>query len=589
MKEFGTIRMLLPLLRNHSWELTAVVLLGIISFLAEGVGLSLFMPLLQSLDPNTGAAASLGFLSRIPASDRLAWIVGCILAMTVLKGLLTYTHSTVAARMNMRVTHGIRSRMFSKLIGLNQERLEQAGSGRLINLLSIDTWHASDAISLCIGLVVNLCSILVFSMLLVWLSWKLTIVVAAGVLAISLALQAISRSARGLGQQGVAANAVLSQHMLDGLEGVREIQMFNLRDHRQKLFDAISEQVGSIYRKLDVLHRGMAPVSEILYVGLLLTLLLIGVMGHMSIPSLMVYLLVLYRLQPQIRLLDSSRLSLAALSGTVEEVTRFLLSRDEATPAPGTREIPVTASTGDLEFDAVSFWYEQEREFSIAGLSLRIPLGRTTAIVGASGSGKTTLVSLLCRFYEPRSGEIRVNGQSIHDFDLDQWRREIAWVSQDAYLFSGSVAENIRYGRLDATDEEIRLAAEQADASGFIGRLPDGFETQVGNGGVSLSSGQVQRIALARALVRKARILILDEATNAIDSVSEDWIQHSLRTMAGGVTVIVISHRLSSVKHADHVIVLENGAVAQQGEPREVIAAGSHGYYSKLRTLQHVD
>jgi subfamily B ATP-binding cassette protein MsbA len=238
---------------------------------------------------------------------------------------------------------------------------------------------------------------------------------------------------------------------------------------------------------------------------------------------------------------------------------------------------------------AVSFWYEQEREFSIETLSLSIPMGRTTAIVGASGSGKTTLVSLLCRFYEPRSGEIRVNGQNILDFDIDQWRREIAWVSQDAYLFSGSVAENIRYGRLDATDEEIRLAAEQADASGFISRLPEGYETQVGNGGVSLSRGQVQRIALARALVRKARILILDEATNAIDSVSEDWIQHSLRTMAGDVTVIVISHRLSSVKHADHVVVLENGAVAQQGAPREVIAAGSHGYYSKLRTLQHVD
>ncbi len=593
MKELRTIRLLLPLLRNQSRGLAAVILLGIVSFLAEGIGLSLFVPLLQSLDPRTEAASGLSLLSFLPPDNRLAWIVGLILAMTVCKGMLTYGYSVLAAGMNARVTHGIRSRMFSKMIGMNQRSLDEAGSGRLINLLSIDTWHTSDAISLCIGLVINLCSILVFSALLFSLSWKLTLLVIAGVAAISLVLQGISRSARGLGQQGIEANATLSQHMLDGLEGVREIQMFNLNAHRQMLFDAASDRVRSIYRRLDLLHRGIAPVSEILYVGLLLTLLLIGVMGHGSMPSLMVFLLVLYRLQPQIRLLDSSRLSLEALTGSVEDVTRFMNDPVAEMPetylvAPRRGETGVAASGAAIEFDSVSFWYDADREFALENVSFRIPLGSTTAIVGASGSGKTTLVSLLCRFYHPGSGDIRVDGRSISALRLEDWRREIAWVSQDAYLFSGSILENIRYGRLDASNDEVMRAARQADASGFIDQLPDGFQTLVGNGGTQLSSGQVQRIALARALVRKSRILILDEATNAIDSLSEDWIQDSLRQMAGETTVIVISHRLSSVKHADHVIVIANGYVAQQGSPRELLAAG-HGYFSKLRTLQHVD
>jgi len=591
LKEAKTIRLLWPLVRTSAWGLPATILLGIVSSLAESAGLSLFVPLFQSLDRKQYESSDANYverffhfvLGRLPQGDPLPYIVGLVLAMTICKGMLTYGHSVLAARINARVTHTLRSRILSKLMSISQRTLDRTGSGRLINLLATDTWHTSDAISLFIGLVINLCSVLVFSALLVALSWKLTVLVALGVAVVSLLLRYVTAGARRLGKEGVEANAVQSQHMIEALDGLREIQMFSLKAHREKVFAAASERVRSIYFRLDLLHRAVSPLSEILYVGLLLGLLLIGVGSH-SISNIMVFLLVLYRLQPQIRQLDSARLSLVALTSAVEEVMTFLESRDDQPTRPGLASCEFRRA---VEFDSVSFSYDAEREFAVQAVSLRIPFGKTTAIVGRSGSGKTTLISLLCRFYEPTFGEIRVDGRLLSDIDADGWRSRIGWVSQDAYLFGGSIRENIRYGKLDATDEEILAAAIAADADGFIRDLPEGYDTTLGNAGPQLSSGQVQRIALARAFVRKPAILILDEATNALDGLSEDSIRTRLRRMAADQTVIIISHRLSSVRHADQVIVLADGRVSEEGSPPELLAR--HGFLSRLREVQHVE
>lgn len=593
MKETRTIRLLLPLLRTPVWVLPATIVLGIVSSLAESISLSLFVPLLQSLDRSPYYSGGGNYLerffqfvlARLPAGNPLPYIVGLILAITICKGGLTFGHSVLAAGINARVTHTLRSQIFSKLMGISQQRLDETGSGRLINLLATDTWHTSDAISLFIGLIVNLCSILVFSALLVALSWKLTLIVVLGVAAVSLSLRAITLGARRLGQEGVEANAVQSQQMVEALDGLREIQLFSLRAHREKLFVTLSERIQSIYFRLDLLHRLVGPLSEILYVGLLLGLLLVSV-GRQPASGVLVFLLVLYRLQPQIRQLDSARLSLVSLTTAVEEITTFLQA-DSGQPKQVRPTNSVQAPRRAIDFDGVSVLYAPGRQFALQNVTFRIPFGATTAIVGRSGSGKTTLVSLLCRFYEPTCGEIRVDGHPLTEFDSDDWRRQIGWVSQDAYLFSGSIRENIRYGCLNATDPEILGAAVEADADGFIRDLPEGYETEIGPGGQQLSSGQVQRIALARAFVRKPAIILLDEAMNALDGLSEDLIRTTLRGMAGERTVIIISHRLSSVRQAEHVIVLADGRISEQGSPRDLLSR--NGYLSKLREVQHVE
>ena len=591
MKDFRTVRLLLPLLRPYAWGLPAVILLGILSTLAESIGLSLFVPLLQSLGqrhyeidaPDRLESFFHMVLARVPEGDRLPYIATLILSLTIGKALLTFVHSVMVASINARITHLLRSRIFAKALRITQEELDQTGCGRLINLLATDTWYVGDAMSTFIGLVINLCSIFVFTALLVALSWRLTVVVAGGVTLVSVFLQAVTKGAHRLGQQGVAENAVLSNRMLDALEGIREIQMFSLAKYLARRFEAVSERVRSVYLRLDLLHRSIAPLSEVAYIGLLIALLLIGVRGGNSAPTLIVFLLVLYRLQPQIRQLDSARLSLVALTTPVEEVVSFLDSRTEplGSQIEGTK-IPFQ---GEIEFQGVGFGYGAD--LVLHDLNIHIPCGHTTAIAGPSGSGKTTLVSLLCRFYNPSAGKIRVDVQPLFDVDVDGWRRVIAWVSQEAYMFGATIAENIRYGRLEASRDEVVAAATQADADQFIRQLPDGYDTAIGNGGTRLSSGQMQRIALARAFVRKPRILILDEATNALDSISEETIRAALRGTTGTRTVIIISHRLSTVRHADHVVVLSNGRVTDQGTPSELLSR--RGLLRTFQELQHVE
>jgi ABC-type multidrug transport system fused ATPase/permease subunit len=373
--------------------------------------------------------------------------------------------------------------------------------------------------------------------------------------------------------------------MIETLDGLREIQLFSLKAYREKLFVTLSEKVRSIYFRLDLLHRAVAPLSELLYVAMLLGLLLIGV-GQQPVSRILVFLLVLYRLQPQIRQMDSARLSLVSLTSAVEEVVTFLAADPDPSQRPQMKLGPCEFRRA-IDFDGVSVSYTAERKFALQNVSFRIPFGKTTAVVGRSGSGKTTLISLLCRFYEPACGEIRIDGRPLGSVELDDWRGRIGWVSQDAYLFNESVLENIRYGRQDASINEILNAAVQADADHFIRDLPDGYETKIGNGGHQLSSGQVQRIALARAFVRKPAILLLDEAMNAVDGLSEDLIRASIQRMAADQTVILISHRFSSVRHADHVIVLADGHVAEQGTQSDLLSR--RGLFSRLREVQHVD
>jgi ABC-type multidrug transport system fused ATPase/permease subunit len=592
LKELRTIRLLLPLLRNYRWALPTMIVLGTLSSLADGIGISLFVPLLEGLDPKNNAGGGAGWvqnviaaaLAHLPAGNRLFMIVGAIFVMTICKAVLTYSDSVVAAFVNSRITHSIRSQIFSRVMVLSQTELEQMESGRLLNLLGVDTWRTSDALGLLVSLSVNLCSIGVFSMLLLAISWQLTLVVIVGVALISMLLQMISLGARTLGREGVEANATLSEQMLDGLHGIEVVQMFGLRDLRQRLFDSVSDRVRSIYFRLDLLHRAGPPVSEILYVGLLLAILLTGMGLRHSLPAVMIFLLLLYRLQPQIRQFDSARLTLNVLTSSVEDTTRFLKAPAQL---PGRHTITHLGKPApELRFEGVRFSYDSEAGFALNGASFRVPAGKTTAIVGPSGSGKTTIIGLLCGFREPFAGEILVNGRPLSSFNVEEWRSQIAWAGQDSYLFNATIRENIRYGNIDADESQLMAAAIQADADDFIRGLPEGYDTKVGNEGVPLSGGQTQRLALARALLRGSSVLILDEATSALDSISEESIQNHLLDTPGSRTLIVISHRLSSVKYADHIVVLSKGRVIEEGSPPELFSR--RGLLSRLQELQSV-
>lgn len=256
-------------------------------------------------------------------------------------------------------------------------------------------------------------------------------------------------------------------------------------------------------------------------------------------------------------------------------------TKPEITDAPDAIEVP--AVKGNIAYEDVSFCYETGREI-LHGINLNIRAGETVAFVGPSGAGKTTLCSLLPRFYEVSAGRITIDGIDIRDIKLSSLRKHIGIVQQDVFLFSGTIRENIAYGNLDATDEQIWEAARRASLEEIIRSLPDGMDTVIGERGVKLSGGQKQRLSIARMFLKNPPILILDEATSALDTETEAQIQQSLAELSVGRTTLVIAHRLTTIKNADRIIVVDKDGIAEEGKHQELIAAG--GIYSRLNEAQ---
>jgi subfamily B ATP-binding cassette protein MsbA len=325
------------------------------------------------------------------------------------------------------------------------------------------------------------------------------------------------------------------------------------------------------------------PIFEMASAVLLLTLFTAVLMsGRYPVPVLVAYSLLLYRLQPQLRNLINGWVSVQGKAGAIRDVLGFLERSDKPYLPHG--NIPFRGLQRDICLREVVYVYDPDAPPTLDHVSLTIRRGSFTGIVGLSGAGKSTVVELLCRNDDPTGGEILVDGVPLPELKLADWRGRIGVVSQDVFLFGASVRDNISFGRPDASHAEISEAARRAQAEDFILRLPQGFDTPLGDRGMRLSGGQRQRIALARAILRRPDILILDEATNALDVQSERLISDALAEFGAGRTIVAIAHRLSTVEDADHVVVLDSGRIAEEGTPAQLRTMG--GLFATLHHLQ---
>ena len=574
--------------------------IGILSSLSEGIGISLFIPFLQSLvdsnDSGIGENVLGGFLDRlfdiVPQSDhavpwlhdRLVVIPLLIFGSILLKNALIYSNLVLLAWLNSRISHRLRSQIFNQLLKVSYSFLETKDSGRLLNTLATETWRTSEALGILVNLIISVCTTLVYTALLLLISWQLTLLVSLIMLAISLVIRAVTHQSKALGKEAVRVNGDLGNRMYEGTIGMRTIRAFGREPYEQKQFERTSRQVRNIFMKLDLISSSVNPLYEVLSALLVLSVMVVALLqDRTALPTLLTFLLILYRLQPQIQQLDSCRIKLSVLTSSIDDVMLFLDEKDKSYIISGDRAFSGLQQT--ISFEAVSFRYNSNDPHALQDISLCIPQGKTTAIVGSSGAGKSTLINLLCRFYEVSEGEIYIDGCPLREFDLVSWRSRLAIVSQDVHVFSTTIGKNIAYGRFEASEAEIIEAAKLANAHEFIMKLPQGYDTKVGDRGIRLSGGQRQRIALARAIIRNPEVLILDEATNALDTISEHLIQEALNNLTQNCTTIAIAHRLSTIEQADQIIVLDKGRVIEQGNLQQLLQLD--GMFAQLYRLQY--
>lgn len=579
------------MLRLYPWAVPAVVGLGVLASLAEGVGIGLFIPLLQSLTPGSDSGQMGNALvewfshlfAQVPPGQRLYLIAGCIFGSVLLRAGLTYGNRVLLSWVDTRTGHWLRSRIFEQLMSVSPRYLERSKTGRWLNILSTESWRTNEALHILLDMIVSACTLLVYVALLLLISWQLTLVVAAAMLTIALLVRLLTHSVERYGTQVTRTNAVLAERMVEGCEGMQTIRAFGREADEQARFDRASDRVARAILNVQVFSGAVQPVYEVLAGALLVLILLFTLQNPANLSALLVFIFVLYRLQPKVMGLDDARVKLASLAAAVNDATS--LASPEGKPRLHSGDTPFDGLRRAIRLDDVTFHYDPADAPALRNVSLDIPVGETVAFVGPSGAGKSTLIKLILRFYDATSGAVRVDGTPLPELDLAAWRQRIALVSQDAYVFGSSVRANIAYGRPEATDAEIVAAAKRADAHAFIQNLPRGYDTCVGDRGTRLSGGQRQRLALARAIVRNPEILILDEATNALDSISENLIQEALETLRQDRTVLVIAHRLSTIAKADRIVVLEDGCVREQGTFEELIS--QDGLFAHMYALQH--
>jgi subfamily B ATP-binding cassette protein MsbA len=585
-------RLVLRFLRPYPWVLPLVALLGTVASLAEGVGIGLLIPflalLMQGATPEGGFVAELaGWYASLFGEDlRLIVVSVTIVLLVVGRCLLNFVYVGLLTWAGTRVTHNLRAKMFSHFLSVDYLSISRETQGRQINALHGSCYRVGQALMDCLLMVVNACTTLVFVTLLALISWQMMGLTLAAVLIAILATRAVVKRSSRTGERFEQGSALLNETAMQALNSMRMIRIFGQEAREYARFVRDSTQVRKAQFRLEAAWRAMQPLVDLLYVPLLLGILVIAWYAKVGLAVLLPFLFLVFRLQRYARDFDTYRLRVASYLPAVHEVTGLLAMGAVRQPSPGTR--PFTGLREAIVFDRVGFMYApgpgDRARPALADVSLEIRRGETLALVGGSGAGKSTLINLLCRIADPTSGEIRVDGVSLTEIDLESWRRRIGFAGQDAELRPGTIRDNIAYGEPDAPFHRIRAAAAQAHIDDFVEILPEGYDTPVGVRGTQLSGGERQRIALARALLRNPEILILDEATNAVDNIAEAAIRQTLETLSGRVTTIIIAHRLSSTRQADRIVVMHDGRIVEVGRRAELLER--RGAFSQLLKVE---
>ncbi|MEI1373618.1 ATP-binding cassette domain-containing protein [Nostoc sp. UHCC 0926] len=574
------------------------ILLGFSGALFNGISTALIVPVvLKIVGQEVDLSSAPPILKRLispfdhtPEPYRIAVMAGAIIFTIILKNLATYASSLASSSLTRKLTSDMRETGLKLLLEIDIDYYAKTKVGDLINCLGGEIGRAASAIGSIVKIVILVITILVFIGLLLSISWQLTIAATFLLSLVTLINQyAISRS-KNFGKQLSQMSRAYSISVLETLNGIRLVKATgNEEKEYQRIQKLIRDRETADFES-QVNSEAITPMGEVMGITALLLIVLLSKTFFANQVSslstvLLTYLLVLLRVLPLISQLNTIRSNFASTAASVDITNEFLSLHDK--PFMGKGKLPYTKLKEGVSFNSLCFAYPGHEKLVLKDVNLYLPRGTTLALVGSSGAGKSTMADLLPRFYDPITGSITIDGIDLREFDVISLRKRMGIVSQDTFLFNDSVRNNIAYGRPEATGDEILTAAKRANAYEFISKLPQEFDTLIGDRGVMLSGGQRQRLAIARALLQNPEILILDEATSALDTVSERLVQAALDDLSRDRTTLVIAHRLSTVQKADQIAVLDQGQVVEIGTHEKLLQKG--GYYSRLYSMQFSD
>ncbi|MEG4987602.1 ABC transporter ATP-binding protein [Microcoleus sp. BR0-C5] len=591
-------KLLLKFARRYPGRILLTVMLGFSGALFNGISTTLIVPVLLSFLEEAielrGAPPLIKTLmypfEGMPGNQRLMLMTGAVVLAIFLKNVASYINTLVATSLTRSLTFDLREAGLQLLLKVDLDFYSKTKVGDLINRLGGEIGRTASAVGTAIGMFTTSITVLVFVGLLLSISWKLTVTATVLLALVAWTNQYIINRSKHFGHLLSEMSKDYSVRVLETITGIRLVKSTGNEEREYQRIKHLIQRREQADFQAQVNYAAIAPINEVVNLIVIILIVFIGrTIFANEIESiatiLLTYLLVLFRLIPLISQLNSGRSQFANTSASVEVVNNFLRCEDKPFMQDG--EVEYTHLRSGIHFNKISFSYPNHKNLVLQGIDLFLPHGTTLALVGTSGSGKSTLADLLPRFYDPTEGHISLDGTNLRDFKLKSLRQAMGIVSQDTFLFNASVRENIAYAKPEATDEEIVEAAKGANAYEFIQLLPEGLDTQIGDRGVILSGGQRQRISIARALLQNPEILILDEATSSLDTVSERYVQAAIEKLSCDRTTLVIAHRLSTVQKAHKIAVIDRGQVVEMGSHEELLAKG--GYYTRLYSVQFAE
>ncbi len=583
--KLGLIKRFLPYYKKYKWILFLDLLCASLTTICE-----IALPLI--IKQITSKAEELG-LGSIIKEDFIKLVIGCGLLYIVLRIIDTCANfymASVGHIMGTKIETDMRHDLFSHLNKLSFSYYDNTKIGTLMSRMTTDLFDVTEFAHHCpeeyfISSIKIICTFII----LCFINVPLTLIVFATIPLFILSLIFFRKRMKRAFKESREQTGIINSQVEDSLLGVRVVKSFANEDVEQEKFDKGNQKFLTIKKRAYYAMGGFQSSTRlcdgIMYIVVVVAGGLFLAYDQISVSDFLTYILYVSTLLTSVRrIVEFTEQFQRGITG-IERFTEIMDIEPEIQDA---KEAEILENVkGRVEFSGVTFKYNDEGKDVLTNLNLTVEAGESIALVGPSGGGKTTLCSLIPRFYEINEGEIKIDGINIKDVTLTSLRENIGVVAQDVYLFSGSVKENIAYGKQNATEEEIIEASKLAGAHDFIMSLPNGYDTYVGERGVKLSGGQKQRISIARVFLKNPPILVLDEATSALDNESERLVQKSLETLAKGRTTFTIAHRLTTIKGADRILVLTENGIEEQGTHSELLQKG--GLYADLYKLYSAD